>query len=32
MFSKITAFAFVATATIMTSSIAQAGCKTFYGW
>jgi len=33
MFNKITAFAFVTAATLMSSSIAQAGCKTaYYGW
>jgi len=33
MFSKITTFAFIAAATVMSSSIAQAGCKTvYYGW
>lgn len=32
MFKNLTAFAFVAAATVMTSSIAQAGCKTYYGW
>ena len=30
MFQKITAFAFVATVTLMTSSVAQAGCKVIY--